>query len=336
MALSDAQLAELYKSGHKYRRELLAMPLAQLAPILGHMTLRTGIRGKESVGELETDAELAPYTSEKRATDNTSIELRELETYLGDVVKEFDPHVLSATVYGNEIARKPTETDIVRAVALRMAQRVSNNLAINLFTASRNASGKTTKDLFDGFITILDKDITAGRIADANGNLADVGELTRANIVDKLMEFYQDAACDELQDQQTKLFLPRNLYNLYHKGYQDDFGSAPFNKEYKKTFLEGTDDRCELVPMSGMKGAGRIILTIRDNMLVGVDQQSDSETVRIRECDNPKMAQFFMKLFFGVQLESISKQRLLAGKFTLPTPATPPEQEPDPEQNPSS
>ena len=56
MANYDELTARLYESGHKYRKELLAMPLAQLNTLLQHMTLRLGVRGKESVGELDTDA----------------------------------------------------------------------------------------------------------------------------------------------------------------------------------------------------------------------------------------------------------------------------------------
>lgn len=317
--MTDAQLAELYKTGHKYRRELLAMPLAQLAPIIQHMTMRLGVRGKESVGTLDTDAELRPYTGQKNASDNTQITLRTLETYHGSVVKEFEPKVLSATIYGNTVATKPTDTDIVKAVAMLMAQKATNKIGKALFAGVRNGSGTTTNDLFDGFSTIIAAEKTAGEIAAGKGNCADLGALSVANIVDKLMEFYQDAACEELQDQQVKMFLPRGLYNMYNRGYQIDFGATPYNKEYKKTFLEGTDDRCELVPLSGLTGTGKIILTTKNNMLIGADQMSDMESVRIRECDNPFVAQFVMELFFGVQFESINKERLCIGEHTIAT-----------------
>lgn len=319
MANYDELTARLYESGHKYRKELLAMPLAQLNTLLQHMTLRLGIRGKESVGELDTDAELRPFTGEKNATDATDIQLRTLETFHGSVVKEFIPSHLSSTVYGNAVSTTPTETDIVRAIAMLMAQKASNKLRTNLFTAVRKPTGTTTADLFDGFATIIGKEKTAGNLSSAKGNLTAIGELTRANIVDKLMEYYQDATCEELQEQNTKMWLPTNLYNLYMKGYQDDFGSSPFNREYKKTFLEGTDDRCELVPFSGLRGTGLTLITVKRNMLIGADQMSDAENVRIRPCDNPFTVQFVMELYFGVQIESLSKQVLNVGEFTLPS-----------------
>lgn len=313
--MTEAQLLELYKTGTKYRKQLLAMPLAQLAALLQYMTLRTGVRGKEVVGELDADVELRPYRTSKDASDSTTIELRELETFLGDDVREFDPHLLAASVYGNAIATKPTETDIVKAVALRMAAKASKKLRTHLFTAKRNAAGNGTKDLFNGFCTILGNEITAGKIATANENLIDIGTVNRANVIDKLMGIYEEGACEELQEENSNLFLPRDIYNLYGRAYQDEFGPNAFNKQYRKRTLEGTDDLVTFAPMVGMKGTGLMFLTVRENVLVGCDQKSDQEEVRIRECDNPKVAQFFMKLFFGVEFETISKERLLVVKY---------------------
>lgn len=320
MANYDELISRLYESGHKYRKELLVMPLVQLKPILQHMTLRLGVRGKESVGELDTDAEVAPFTGEKNASDNTGIDLRDLETFHGSVVKEFIPSQLSSTIYGNAVSTTPTETDIVRAIALKMAQRATNKFRVNLFKAVRNPSGKKTQDLFDGFATVINKDKTAGKISSEKGNMTDLGDLTRANVVDKLKAYYQDGLTEELQEEENaKMFLPTNIYNLYNDGFQDEFGHVPFNTEYKKTFLLGTDNHCQLVPMSGLRGTGKIITTTKSNMLIGADQMGDLERVLIRPCDNPFAVQFVMELYFGVQIESLSKEIFNVGEFTLPS-----------------
>jgi hypothetical protein len=43
-------------------------------------------------------------------------------------------------------------------------------------------------------------------------------------------------------------------------------------------------------------------------MKVGVDQESDKETVEIRRPDNPKLVQFFMMAYFGVGFETLDKR----------------------------
>jgi hypothetical protein len=306
---------ELKGTGRKYRKELLMMPLAVLSAILSHMTVRKDVRGKETVGEFDMDSELGPYKTKRTAADTSGIELRELETYLGDVIEEIDIVRMSSTIFGGSLGKDKKSTPLAKAIALRTSAKVGAKLAKHLFNAKRNASGDKTKDLFNGFVTTGDKEVTDGNISSAKGNFCDLPILTRDNIVDKLMEMYNDAADEELQGQKTKLFVPRPIYNLYNKGYQDDFGSSPFNKEFKKTFLEGTDDTCEIVPHIGLRDTNRIILSTKENMLIGVDQQSDTEKVRIREVDNPKVLQYFMVMYFGTEFESISKERLCYGKI---------------------
>jgi len=52
-------------------------------------------------------------------------------------------------------------------------------------------------------------------------------------------------------------------------------------------------------------------------MKIGVDQESDKETVKIRECDNPKMVQFFMMAYFGVGFDTLNKEFIKVGKLKL-------------------
>lgn len=319
--LTDSQLEALKKAGTRYRRELLAMPLALLGPVLDHMTMRHNVRGKEVVGEISEGAEIRPYRSAKDAVEGIpEIKLRELETFLGDVVREFDPNMLLGTLFTDRVATPLVDREIARKMAFLMAQSVSNKFYKAIWSAKRNASGSTTMDLFDGFATIIDNEITDKTIASDKGNFADLGSINEANVGDKLLEAYNDAVSEELQSEnRIKLFLPRSIYNLYNKWYLAEYGSVAYNKEFKKTFLEGTDDTVELVPMAGLKDTGKIIFTVRNNMLVGCDQMSDMEQVEIRRPDNPKALQFFMMLYFGVQFESISPQRLMVGQFTTTT-----------------
>lgn len=306
---------KLLASGDKYRKELLIMPMLQLQAYAQHMTRRMGVRGKETVGEFGSGAQLRPYRTAKDAKDTRELSFRTLETFLGDVVEEFDPYVMSRTIYGNSLGTPLENFDIVKATGLAMAKSVGKTLRQNLFKAKRNASGDNTADLFDGFSTIVDREIAAGAIADNKSNLATLEEINAANVVDMLRDFYHSAS-EVLQEANTKLFLPTNIYNLYKQGYLAEFGSVSYNTQYKQVYLIDSDDKCELVPVSAMAGTNHLILTDKGNMLIGCDQMSDEEKVEIRRCDNPKAVQFFLKCFFGVEFETLAAERLMVGKIT--------------------
>lgn len=305
---------ELLASGHKYRRELLATAFIALEPILAHMTKRIGIQGKESVGALTTGAELRPYRFSKDAKDTSDIYLRELETFLGDVVEEIDANALFSTVYATLVGEEPSESQVARAMAMEMAGAVGEALALSLFQAKRNKSGNKTKDLFNGFETILAAEKTAGNLSDAKANLFNMGSTNGTNAVDKLRLLYRNSH-EVLRGKKSKMFISPDLYEDYNQCYLADFGSVPYNKEFNKTFLEGSRGLCELVPVIGTSGT-RVILTTKDNMLVGMDQMGNTEKVEIRRPDNPKALQFFMLAYFGVEFESIDPRRICVGEYT--------------------
>ena len=305
----------LAKSFIKYRKELLALVTIGLQDSLKHMSLRTGIRYKEVVGELTGEMEIGPYSATRVASADTAIKGRVLETFLGSVVKPFEPNSIVQSIYGDSRTKGEAlkDIDIVRRVAAYLVAKLSNSLNRHIFDAERDDDGTRTVDLFNGFDTITAAEITAGNIAVANGNMfnLDLSTLTSVNVGDKLMEAYFSAD-DELQGQDTKMYLSRSIYNKYNEWYRNNFGSVPYNTEYKKTFLEGTDRSCELVPLVGKKASDFIQLTTRQNMLVGVDQMSDTERLEVAESKTSHFVlDFIATLFFGTQFESISKERLL-------------------------
>lgn len=311
----------LINSGAKYRKEILAMPVVALEKTLRHMTIRRGVRGEETVGAYASDAEIRPYQSAKGATDTGKFTGRTLKTYLGDVVEEFDPHQLFSTVYGETFTSlvDRSEASVVKDMSLEMAKKVSSKLGKALFSAVRKEEGTKTVDLFNGFDTIAASEIAAFNMTTEIGNLHIHEAITAANAGDVLREIYA-AASDELRDQAEeatplKMFLPKSVLDKYDEWCLSTLGSVAYNQTYKQSKLH-CDTNVELVPLVGLKGSEYIYLTTQSNMLVGMDQQSDAEKAKIRECDNPKALQFFMCLYWGVQFESIAPERLLVSRTT--------------------
>ena len=73
----------LAKSAASYRREILMMPVFALGEFLKHVTLRTGIRYSETVGELSGDMQLGPYDEGREDNEDVKITPRTLYTFLG-------------------------------------------------------------------------------------------------------------------------------------------------------------------------------------------------------------------------------------------------------------
>ncbi|WP_288350050.1 hypothetical protein [Paramuribaculum intestinale] len=312
---------DLATSARTYRKDLLMVPVHALAKSLQHMTLRTGVRHSEKVGELTGDIEMGPYSETRVDDKDVSISTRELKTYLGSVVKKFSPNSVAQTVYGSSITKGEslTNVEIVRLVLSYLSAKIGAGIDRHLFNAVRKADGNKTVDLFDGFDTITGQEITSGSISTDLGNLYEFSEpITKLNAVDQVVTFCRSAD-DFLQETEgAKLLISRDIYNAYVDDYKATTGAIVYNDKFLKTSVEGFDN-VELVPMYQKKNAPYIQLTTKSNLLVGVDQEGDEEDIVI-EKHAPFVLDFVATMFFGTQFETLDKTRLLVGKLAEVNP----------------
>jgi len=311
--------AELIAAGTKYKKELLAMPVAVLASALKHMNVRTGIQGKIVGGQLSVTAGLRPYKTDKGASDGIAVTPYEWETFLGDEVKEFDPHLILGSLYTELTSKGVKEYEFVKRVALEMAKKVGEGLYDNLFAADRNAAGSTTADLFNGFNTLVNDAITATTMSEALGNYQDLSAVpwTVDNVVDKMKGAWRDLDRHLKGNSKVKLYLPMTMIEMYEDGYKLENGNQPWKDDAPIKKLQGSHGKCEFVPLDNMEDDTLMHFTIKENMNVGFDQQSDNEEFKIRECDNPKLVQLFMKAYFGCGFETIQKEYMCSVKYSV-------------------
>lgn len=307
---------ELAKTAIKYRKVFLMMAVIGLEETKKHMSIRPGIRYKETVGELSGSIEIGPYSESRVDQGDISVVPRELETFFGSVVREFSPNTIYQSLWGSSVTKGEglKDTDITKQVVAYLMKKMSEALNKNVWSATRNANGTKTADLFNGFDTITQTEITGGGLSKEKNNLFSfTTAVNDANAVDELKKFYRNAD-DILKGEQTKLFISHNIYDAYVEDYKATTGAIPYNKEFDKTTLEGSRGKCELVPLSNKADSNFIQLTTQANMLIGVDQESDLEKILI-EKHAAFVLQFIVTMFFGCQYESISKERLLVGKL---------------------
>ena len=308
--------AELQKSAVTYRKDLLVMPVIAAEATLQHMTPRPGVAGREVLGQLSGGIELGPYDPQRYDDDGLDIKPRTLETYLGSVIKRFDLNSVAKTVYGSLTTQGEalTSLDLARQVLNYLSMQLGRNLNLHIWNAKRNDTGTKTKDLFDGFDTITQKEIAAGTIGTTEGNFMQLSQaIDESNATDILMSIYESAD-DILQGVPTKMFVPVSVYRAYNKDYLASFGNVVYNTQFKKTYLEGTDNLCELVPLVSKKGSPYIHLTTKSNMIYGYGDGLDSEKIAI-EKHHEFLLSFVATMFFGCQFEAINKERLMVAKL---------------------
>jgi hypothetical protein len=312
---------KLIAAGVKYRKELLVAPMVAFATIAPFFTTMTNVQGKTMAGSLNTTSEFRPYATTKGATDTAAIKPREMENFLGDLVEEFDPRIIMGSLYSEATSTNADKFDISAKVALVVAKRAGEKLVKNIFTAVRDNAGTTSADLFNGFDTLTAAGVTDTSISVANKNYVDITStpITRANCGDVLKARFR--ALDSNLKDGCKLYLPVSIMDHYEDWYQDEHGHAPFNTTMTQKFLAGSNNKCELYPLSMMEGGDYLYFTKKENMILLFDQTSDAESVEIRRCDNPKVVQLFMVTYFGVGIDTVDKEFFTAVKYSAEEPA---------------
>ena len=311
-------LKEYQDAAVKYRADLLMLPIIGIGDTLQYMTGRPGIRFKERVGNLTGDAQFAPYNPQRAVDYSLGIEFRDLETYFGSVVANFEPNSAISTLLGTGATKGDGQmtTPTARHVLAKIAKNLSEHLNDAVWNGKRNAAGNTTADLFDGFDTITDKEIAAGAIAAEEGNYMKFDDaITPANAVDIAKEilFSLDP---RLRSQDLYLYCSQDFVDKYNEGYLLTHGGIPYNTQYGQGAVEGSNGKLKFCPLYNKAGSKFMHVTTKSNMLVGYDQMGDVENVMVKEYA-PFILSYIATMFFGVQFETLDKRRFKTIEITV-------------------
>lgn len=311
-------LEDFQKAAITFRNDLLRIPIIGLNDTLQYMTPRPGVRYKEIVGASAADAQIAPYKKGRRTELDLDLPLRELSTYFGSVNADFEPNAEIQTLLGHKAAMAmgdaQASTPQAQEVLANIAKAISGHLNNAIFSAKRNADGDTTQDLFDGFDTITESEISSGGIAEGKGNYLKFAEkLDESNAVAMLKSalFKMDPV---LRQEECFLFCPYEVADAYNENYLLTHSGLTYNEKYSQVAVEGSSNRLTIVPLASKAGSKFIHISPKRNMLVGFDQMGDEENVMVKEFA-PDVLTFMLRIFFGVQFESIDKRRLFVAEL---------------------
>jgi hypothetical protein len=185
---------------------------------------------------IKVDLQLIPQVMEK--------------TWLGKMKKSTDPWDL------------PFEAFIMQYIN----SKIKENLRLQaIYKGVYNAAGTTPVTTMDGFLKLIADEITATTIAPIV-----TGAITSTNVVDKL-ELTYDGLGDAYKGVPTIMKVNSQIFDWYNRKYRTDFGS---NQDYKgmqrmRRPLDGT--LCELVREPGLGTSQRVITSVKENFVYGVD-----------------------------------------------------------------
>ena len=304
---------EYQKAAEKWRQQLLLLPMLSCKDSLRFMTGIPGIRNKEHVGTAKSNAQFGPYKADKNSSSTTEVKYRELETFFGNVCEDFEPNSVitmllgqNASFLGEGQKTAPSAKLVIASVLKSLGESLHNVL----FTAKRNAEGDTSADLFNGFITIADAEVTAENISEAKGNLLKITTgFSEADALD-VAKSIERKAHPVLRATEKFLYCSPEFADAYNDAYMLTHGGIVYNKKFEQAVVEGSNNKTTLAPLTCLAGSSKFFLAPKSNMLYGYDSLSDQERIQVDRF-KPFMLPLSAAMFFGVQFYSIDPRMLL-------------------------
>lgn len=301
---------ELGQNFVKWRKELLTIPTRKFKDAFGNLfQIHTGVRYKEKVGYLTGDMQIGPYDPMRVDTTDVTVTARELEVFLGSVVKQIDPNTAIQTIWDEYVAKGAQGANIpfVKFVAAYLMGKMSENLYMHVWDGKRNPSGTETVDLCDGIETIINKEIKAGNIATDNGNLIAIEAITDSNAEDVFKSVFRQLD-PKLRDRQLNLVCSFDEYWKYCDAYQANHGALPYNQKFDQPVLEGTMGRVKIKPVENV--ANNFIKIVPDhNFVFGTNIDGEETKMLIEKSKKSHfMYDLVATLFAGYQIERIEKE----------------------------
>lgn len=304
---------EYQKAAEKWRQQLLLLPMLSCKDSLRFMTGIPGIRNKEHVGTAKSNAQFGPYKADKNSSSTTEVKYRELETFFGNVCEDFEPNSVitmllgqNASFLGEGQKTAPSAKLVISSVLKSLGESLHNVL----FTAKRNAEGDTSADLFNGFITIADAEVTAENISEAKGNLLKITTgFSEADALD-VAKSIERKAHPVLRATEKFLYCSPEFADAYNDAYMLTHGGIVYNKKFEQAVVEGSNNKTTLAPLTCLAGSSKFFLAPKSNMLYGYDSLSDQERIQVDRF-KPFMLTLSAAMFFGVQFYSIDPRMLL-------------------------
>lgn len=312
----------------KHGNLLVAIDQENAGMLLQHFTAMPGVKDSYTFGRTTLAKISRKYTGQfKGQVESGEIQPRTLKVYPCVMEMADEP----------ESYRRAYVTDVRGGLEKHPFEIWLNNYGVKsaskelhdvFLSAKYDASTSKTAlaDAFDGPLTILQKAFTDKEISVANGNLFVTGQMTTANVGDKLLEMWRKMPASARM-QNMKMMISLELGDMYTDWLENKgtYITGSGAEETGAKYLRGTGGKIELVRMSGVPATQQqfVWITLKENQYYGFDQPSDMTTLVPFQSGNPYLYTAAGKYVMGTQFVTLNKYLFICNEQGMTLPSEP-------------
>jgi len=185
-----------------------------------------------------------------------------------------------------------------------------------MFFAERDDSGTTPLDIFDGFNTIIDDEVSAGNISTAKGNMVNTGTIASPGAgtfvaLTQLVAFIRSAD-PALRRYKANMYITPNVYNYAIDSLENKMQYRDGDINALERYLNEKCSSQITIKKHEILGSGTRIMLMEPGLLdFGFDNFGDFDFVQVRNIDtDPNIVRFWMQADMGVRLNGTHKKVL--------------------------
>lgn len=254
------------------------------APSVKHINLMTGVKYKDAINLVNTEAGLQERTCGWNASGDVTF---------SQAIMEVGAYKVNMSLCEEDLRKKWMNSEVMTAAGaevLPFEEKISGEIVDSIKNKVEKLiwqADKRKSDLFNGLLTQIVADNATIKVQSSSsttyGKIKDVYMAIPASILDKAAIFVGvDTLRSYCQDLVTQ--------NLYHY-------SADLDTENMEVMLPGTNTR--VIAVSGLNGTNAIVATDPANLFYGVDMVDDLEQFKLWYSDDNQEFRLAVKFNAG-------------------------------------
>jgi len=264
-----------------------------------------GIKGEHIITQLEIGENLARRWGKDFApvANAATFKPRKLKTVLNKVDFSIVPQQYEASYMGawRKKGQNPGDWPFSAYVMSKMMAKLMQEFEVAIWKGVEEASpsdGDFLRQTFDGYLQIIVEALAAGDI-----DAVVTGAVNSGNIIASLRTMWA-SVLSQYKENGTDIFMSYELYDVYRIAYKDAYKVDPAYIQiteagYQGVLYELGNGNTRIIPINGMSGSGRIIITPRENLTIGIDSPADT---MFNVKDDIRELKFWMDFRMGAQI----------------------------------
>lgn len=264
-----------------------------------------GIKGQHVITQLEIGENIARRWNKnfEPLADAATYKPRVLNTVLNKVDFSVVPQDSEFSYLGamRQKGQNPADWPFQAYVMSKVLAKLQQEFEVAVWQAEAAGSpgaGDYLRETFDGYLKVIADAVTAGDITEVG-----TGAFAAGDTIDQLRQMWA-AVLPVYKENGTDIFMSYELYDMYRIDYKDEYKVDPAYVEinaagYRGLVYELGNGNTRIIPVNGLGSSGRVVITPRENLTIGIDSPSD---VMFNVEQDKRELHFWMDFRMGAQI----------------------------------